>query len=106
MCGRFSLGATTTDEEITRAVQGVFKRDNLSGFAYAGARNGVGPNFRSHAALLTDVRQVGGEAVADVDHGNCHSFLPQEAAKFDSRLRIEVFGKILWPQFLFLAGEE
>lgn len=36
---------------------------------YGGARNGFGIEFRTDVAFPADVFEVGGESVAEVDHG-------------------------------------
>ena len=46
-----------------------------------------------------DVAEIGGEAVADIDHGRGETFLQQEAAHFNSGSGMEVAGKFGRPQF-------
>src|SRR5579872_3620079 len=51
---------------------------------------GFRQQLRSHAAFFADVGEVGGEAVAGVDHGRGESVLTEDAAEFHTRLGKEM----------------
>src|SRR5580658_10560428 len=77
---------------VLTAMQGQIEVDFARGLADAGARDEGGVEFRSHAAFFAQMRQVGGEAVAGVDHGRSQPFLEEHAPDCDSRFGIEVAG--------------
>src|ERR1700758_2748244 len=70
-------------------------------FPDGGARNGFCLDFRAHTRLLANVRQISGEAIAQIDHRRSQPLLPQNAAEFDPRCGIETAGKVGGTKSLF-----
>jgi len=58
------------------------------------------------AALFTEMVQVGGEAVADVDHGCGDTMLSQILPDGQTGLRVEVRGMPFRIEFLFRLGKK
>src|SRR5579864_9172311 len=56
----------------------------------AGARDQGGVQFRAYSAFFANMGQVGGKAVAGVDHRRGESFLPQDAAEFEPGFGVEM----------------
>src|ERR1700722_10683734 len=69
---------------VLSAVQGELPVNLPRRFAHAGARNQFRLNFRPGNALAADLRQIGGEAIAGVDHRCSQTLLAKDTAKFDS----------------------
>ena len=69
------------------------------------AQGMAGPWISAPTPLSSQMcAEVGGEAVAEIDHGRGEAFLQKASAHFDSGDRVEVAGKIGRPQFL--SGEQ
>ena len=49
---------------------------------------------RANSALVADVPEIGGEAIAEIDHGCSEARFTQNPANFDSRDRIEMAGNV------------
>ena len=92
---RNTLATRSCEEEfvIVAAVQGGWKINFPARFSDLGEGDGVRANFRANAAFFTKVVEVGGETVADVDHGGGQAPLAQELSDGDSRLGVKVLGE-------------
>jgi len=88
---------------VVPAMQGKLQIDLVSWLPDAGARYSRGLDLRANTALFADMPEVGGEAVAEIDHGRGKTFFEQKLANLDSGDGIEVTGEISLPKFL--AGE-
>ncbi len=87
--GNAAVGRRREEQLIfVAAVQRVVERDLVA--TKAGQRDGFGLDFGPHAALLADVREIGGEPVADVDHRRGDGFFAQVARHGELRHREEV----------------
>lgn len=94
--------ATRGGEEkfvILAAMQSGLKIDFVSRSADRGERYGVGPNFRAHSALFTNMGEVGGEAIADIDHGRGQPPLAQELSDGHAWLRLKMLGEVSRTKF-------
>ena len=102
---RDALAAGCGEEQfvILAPVQCELKIDFVSGLADLCARNRLRLDLRANPALFADVPEIGGKAVAEIDHGRSETFFEQEPANFDPGRGMEVAGKIGWPKFP--AGE-
>jgi len=54
---------------VVAAVQGEVQFNFAGGLPDAGTGYDWGVNLRAHAALFANVAEIGGEAVAEIDHG-------------------------------------
>src|ERR1700722_14154665 len=90
--GRNPLARRDREKEfiVLAPVQCEIKIHFANRLADLGAGNEGGIEFGAHAAFFTEVRQVGGEPVASVDHGRSQPLFAQNASEFDSGLRIKV----------------
>ena len=92
------LGRGEQEFVVFAAVQGEFEIYLVRRLAHAGPRNGFRFHFGAHAAFFANVGQVGGKAVAGVDHGGGQAFLAKHAAQFNSRLRKKMPRILGWVQ--------
>ena len=69
--GRDALATGRREKQfvVIAAVQGELQIDFVGWFADAGAGDGRGLDLRANSTLFADVREIGGEAVAEIDHG-------------------------------------
>jgi len=103
---RDALAARDSEEQfvVVAAVQGGLKVNFAARFSDVGEGYGVRANFSAHTAFFADVAEVGGEAVAEVDHGGSQVLLEQELTDGDSGLGVKVLGELGGAKFTF--GEE
>ncbi len=85
-------------------MQGEFQIDFAGWFPDDGARDSCSLHLRADAALFANMGEIGGEAVAEVDHRRGQTFLQKEPAYFDARSGMEVAGEVGRSQFP--AGEQ
>lgn len=85
---------------VITAMQGKLQIDFVSWLPDAGTRYGRGLNLRANTTFFADMPEVGGEAVAEIDHGRGKTFFQQKLANLDSRHGMEVPGEISLPKFL------
>ncbi len=104
--GRHSPAAGSSEEQfvVVAAVQGGLKVNFAARFSDVGEGDGVRANFSAHTAFFADVAEVGGEAVAEVDHGGSQVLLAQELSDGDSGLGVKVLGELGGAKFAL--GEE
>jgi len=95
------LGLESGEEQlvVVASVQCGLKIDFAGRLVDLRQRNGVRRDLRANSALVTDVSEVGREAVAEIDHGRSEISFTQNPANFDSRNRIEVAGEVGGPKF-------
>lgn len=79
---------------VFAAVQRESQIDLAGGLRNAGERYGLGLNLRPHAAFVADMTEVGGKAIAKVDHGGGQAFPAQELSDCDPGLRAKVLAVI------------
>jgi len=70
---------------LIAAVQGMTGLHFSASFSNGSQGNRFRENLGAYARLLTNVRQVSLEAVAEIDHGTRKPFRLQESADRDSR---------------------
>jgi|SRR5579863_1089870 len=98
---RDSLGFGSGEEQlvVVASVQCGLKIDFAGGLVDLGKRNGIRRNLGANSALVTDVPEVGREAVAEIDHRCGETLFTQELTNFNSRDRIEVAEEVGPPKF-------
>lgn len=103
--GRDSLTAGRREEQfiIVTSMQSEFEFDFAARLANLGARNRVRQDLRTNPALVANMPEIGGEAVAEIDHGRGETLFTQEPADLDSGDGMKMAGVIGWPKLL--AGE-
>ncbi len=82
------------------AMQSVARLDFVSISSDFGPGDGTGEDLGANLRFLTDMREVGGETITDVDHGRGEFFLAQELTHGDARHRMKVPWEILWAHFV------
>ena len=99
--GRDALGFGSGEEQlvVVAAVQCGLKTDLAGGLVDLRKRNGIRRNLGANSALVTDVPEVGREAIAEIDHGCGETPFTQELTNFNPRDRIEVAGEVGGPKF-------
>ena len=99
--GRDALGFGSGEEQLVviAAVQCGLKIDFAGGFVDLRKRNGIRRNLGANSALVTDVPEVGRDAIAEIDHGCGETPFTQELTNFNPRDRIEVAGEVGGPKF-------
>jgi len=100
--GRDLLPARPREKQfvVVTAMQGKLQVDFVNWLADAGARYSRSLDLRANTTLFADMPEVGGEAVAEIDHGRGKTFFQQKLANLDSRHGMEVPGEISLPKFL------
>ena len=90
--GRDAFAGPRGEKEfvVFASVEGLVEVDFVCGLADAGAGNENGFEFGADVTCLADVGEVGGEAVAGVDHGGGEALLAEDAAEFEARIGEEV----------------
>jgi hypothetical protein len=88
---------------VVTAMQGKLQIDFVNWLPDAGAGDARSLDLRANTTLFADMPEVGGEAVAEIDHGRGKTFFQQKLANLDSRHGMEVPGEISVPKSL--AGE-
>src|SRR5579864_2740117 len=79
---------------IISAVECVAQLDLQTSFPDGRPRKSRNEDFCSHSRLFANVRKVGREAVAQIDHGACKALRSQKLADNDPWDRMKVPGKI------------
>src|SRR5271170_7365269 len=69
---------------VIASMQRESKIDLQSRLADPRARERIHLEFRANATFFADVSEIGGKAVAEIDHGRGESFFPQETPNFDA----------------------
>ncbi len=85
---------------VVTAMQGKLQVDFVSWLPDAGARYSRGLDLRANTTLFANMPEVGGEAVAEIDHGRGKTFFQQKLSHLYSRHGMEVLGEISLPEFL------
>ena len=81
-------------------MQREFKIDFPRRLAHARPGHKLRAHFRTHAALFAEVGEVGGKAVAGVDHGGGKCLLAKDPTQFDPRFGKEMARAGWWAEFL------
>src|ERR1700690_111633 len=77
---------------VLTAVEGHIQSNRAGRLSHQRTRDECGLNFGAHAAFFTEVAEVGGEAVAKVDHGGGQTAPAQELTDSYPGLGVEVAG--------------
>ena len=99
---RHWLAAWCGEEQLVviPAVQRELKVDLVSRTSDAGARNCLRLNLRANSTFIADMGEIGGEAVADVNHRGNQTFFPQNASNCNPRHGMEVVTESRGTKFL------
>ncbi len=86
---RNALSAGRGEEQfvVFSAMESEFEINFAGWPSYRGSGDGFGYYLRSDSTFFANVGEIGGEAVAGIDHGRGKTFFEQNAAKFDARIR-------------------
>src|ERR1700690_3752765 len=86
---------------VLTAVEGHIQSNRAGRLSHQRTRDECGLNFGAHAAFFTEVAEVGGEAVAEVDHGGGQTAPAQELTDSYPGLGVEVAGGVCGLVFFF-----
>ena len=75
---------------VVPAMECILEIDGVNGSADAGAGYRVGQDLSADPGLVADVGEIGGEAVAEINHGSGQAMLAQVATYCEARDRVEV----------------
>ena len=103
--GRDSLAFVRSEEQfvVVAPVEGELNIDFMSGLANLRTRNCIHPDLRANPAFVADVPEIGGESVAEIDHGCGQTLFTQKSANLDAGYGIEMAWIIGWTEFLVIG---